>query len=134
MTPGQNSLFKRNDNYWGDVPFIDELEFITIADGTARVNALLGGQIDAADQMLYTQAKEFEGSNDVIVNVSAAGNWNPITMACDTPPFDDVRVRQAMRLIADRAEMVANAQLGFGEIGNDLFAKSSVLQRRTAAA
>lgn len=123
MTPGQNSLFKRNENYWGDIPYIDELEFITIADGTARVNALLGGQIDAADQMLYTQAKEFENSNDVVVNVSAAGNWNPITMACDTPPFDDVRVRQAMRLIADRAELVSNAQLGFGEIGNDLFAK-----------
>lgn len=28
-----------------------------------------------------------------------------------------------MRLIADRPQLLANAQLGFGEIGNDLFAK-----------
>jgi peptide/nickel transport system substrate-binding protein len=123
FTPGQSSLFKRFEGYWQEPAYLEELELITIADGTARLNALLGGQIDAADQMLYTQAKQYEGSDDVVVNVSPPGNWVPMTMACDTAPFDDVRVRQAMRLIVDRAEMVANAQLGYGEVGNDLFAK-----------
>lgn len=86
LTPGQNSLFERNANYWQDEgPYLDELEFITIADGSARVNALQGGQVDAADQVLYTQAREFENSSDVIVSVSEPGNWVPITMACDTP-------------------------------------------------
>ena len=124
FTPGQSSLFKRNANYWQDGrPYVDEIEFITIADGTARINALLGGQVDAADQLLYTQAKQYKDSKDIVVNVSKPGNWVPMTMACDTAPFDDVRVRQAMRLIADRDELLANAQLGYGEIGNDLWAK-----------
>jgi peptide/nickel transport system substrate-binding protein len=124
FTPGQSSLFKKYANYWQNgAPYLDELEFITISDGTARLNALLGDQVDCADQMLYTQAKQYANSTDVIMNVSKPGNWVPMTMACDTAPFDDVRVRQAMRLIADRVQLVANAQLGFGEIGNDLFAK-----------
>jgi peptide/nickel transport system substrate-binding protein len=124
FTPGESSLFTKNANYWQNgKPYLDELEFITIADGTARINALLGDQVDAADQMLYTQAKQYQDSDEIVVNVSNPGNWVPMTMACDTAPFDDVRVRQAMRLIADRAQLVANAQLGYGEIGNDLFAK-----------
>jgi peptide/nickel transport system substrate-binding protein len=42
-------------------------------------------------------------------------------MACTLKPFTDVRVRQAIRLIADRPQLVEQAQLGFGQIGNDLF-------------
>ena len=36
------------------------------------------------------------------VLVSKTGGWLPLCMAIDMPPFDDVRVRQAMRLIVDR--------------------------------
>src|SRR5262249_7295880 len=47
----------------------------------------------------------------------------PMTMAVDLAPFKDVRVRQAFRLIAGRPEILAVAQAGIGEIGNDLFGK-----------
>jgi peptide/nickel transport system substrate-binding protein len=40
----------------------------------------------------------------------------------DTAPFDDPRVRQAMRLIVDRQQMIDQTLSGFGEIGNDLYA------------
>ena len=41
-------------------------------------------------------------------------------MAVDEPPFDDVRVRQAFRLIADRQALIDGALSGYGTIGNDL--------------
>ena len=44
-----------------------------------------------------------------------------ITMAVDQPPFDDVRVRQAMRLIANREEMVQRVLSGHGRVGNDMY-------------
>ena len=40
-----------------------------------------------------------------------ARGWTPICMRVDTAPFNDVRVRQAMRLIADRPQMVAAGAL-----------------------
>jgi peptide/nickel transport system substrate-binding protein len=55
--------------------------------------------------------------------ISPADNFVPLTMAVDTAPFNDVRVRQAMRLIADRPALVETAQLGFGAIGNDISGK-----------
>ena len=41
-------------------------------------------------------------------------------MAVDEAPFDDLRVRQAFRLIADRQALIDGALSGFGTLGNDL--------------
>jgi peptide/nickel transport system substrate-binding protein len=43
-------------------------------------------------------------------------------MRVDEKPFSDVRVRQAMRLICDRQQMIDNALSGKGRLGNDLYA------------
>ena len=40
-----------------------------------------------------------------------------------SPPFDDKRVREAFRLIADRQALIDGALLGFGTVGNDLAGK-----------
>ncbi len=42
-------------------------------------------------------------------------------MAVDQDPFDDVRIRQAMRLIVDRDEMVEQVLSGYGRVANDLY-------------
>ena len=42
-------------------------------------------------------------------------------MRVDAAPFSDVRVRQALRLIVDRQQMIDQALNGFGMLGNDLY-------------
>jgi peptide/nickel transport system substrate-binding protein len=54
--------------------------------------------------------------------VSKTGGWLPICMAIDMPPFDDVRVRQAMRLIVNRPQMISQVLSGYGFVGDDLYA------------
>ena len=53
--------------------------------------------------------------------VSETGAWVPFTMRVDAAPFSDVRVRQALRLIVDRQQMIDQALNGFGILGNDLY-------------
>ena len=53
---------------------------------------------------------------------SETGMWLPFTMRVDRPPFDDVRVRQAMRLAVDRPGMIEQVFSGHGQLGNDMFA------------
>jgi peptide/nickel transport system substrate-binding protein len=126
FSPGNESVFKANPNWWGgiwgatDAPYVDQLQIVDLADDSARVNALLSGQVDAIDNVPYAQAQVLTAQQMQLFDVPT-GNWRPFTMRVDAEPFSDVRVRQAMRLIVDREQMVTQALNGFGVVGNDLY-------------
>jgi peptide/nickel transport system substrate-binding protein len=42
-------------------------------------------------------------------------------MRVDQPPFNDVRVRQALRLLVDRPQLIDSALDGYGVVANDVF-------------
>ncbi len=48
-------------NYFGQVPWVDELTIIEFADTTARVNALLGGTVDAISDLPSAQIPVIKG-------------------------------------------------------------------------
>jgi peptide/nickel transport system substrate-binding protein len=122
FTPGQRSVHVRNPNYWRrGQPYFDEVIVIDFPDDTARVNALLSGQVDAITDVPPAQVPIVNGRSNTRVLESPSANWTPICMRVDQPPFNDVRVRQAMRLIADRPQMIRQALSGHGRVGNDLY-------------
>lgn len=122
FTPGQESRFTRNENYWREgEPIVDEIVIIDFADDTARVNALLGGQVDVIDQIPFGQIPVVEGNSKFKILESPGGQWLPFTMRIDVEPFKDNRVRQAMRLIVDRQQMIDQALNGHGRVANDLY-------------
>ena len=95
---------------------------IDFTDDTARVNALLSGQVDAIDGLPASQVAVVQANPNLKVLESKTGGWLPFTMRVDKPPFNDVRVRQAFRLIIDRQQMINQVLGGKGTIGNDLYA------------
>jgi peptide/nickel transport system substrate-binding protein len=123
---GRQSLFERNPNWWGGfwqvkgTPYLDAVQMIDLADDTARVNALIANQVDAIDSVPFGQAPALKAQGVELFNVPT-GNWRPFTMRIDVPPFNDVRVRQAMRLIVNRPQMIDQALDGYGTLGNDLY-------------
>jgi peptide/nickel transport system substrate-binding protein len=133
FTPGQQSVFSRNENYWGvgadgvRLPYVDTLTMIDMPDDTARVNALVSGAVDAAASIPYALLPTVQGNSGLNALISRTGNWNPITMRVDRAPFNDVRVRQAFRLIVDRPQMVRDAYASQAQLGNDLYAATDPL-------
>src|SRR5215475_6916489 len=122
FTPGQQSVHTRNPNYWrSGQPYFDTVTIVDFSDATAQVNGLLGGQIDAMTDLPPSQVKVVQ-ARGMGALVSKTGGWLPICMAIDIPPFDDARVRQAMRLIVDRPQMLQQVASGYGFVGNDLYA------------
>jgi peptide/nickel transport system substrate-binding protein len=121
-TPGQQIVFVPNENYWGEGPYVDELTIIEFADPLARVNALLSGAIDIADQMVSAQLKTITSTPGYASWETKSGGYFPFTMRIDAEPFTDVRVRQAFRLIVDRAQMISQAYDELGWLGNDMYA------------
>jgi peptide/nickel transport system substrate-binding protein len=121
FTPGQQSVSERNPNYWrSGEPYFDTVTIIDYSDSTAQINALRGGQIDAMTDVPAAQVKVLEAAG-LKTLISKTGGWIPLCMAIDEPPFDDVRVRQAMRLIVDRKAIVEQVTSGYGRIANDLY-------------
>jgi peptide/nickel transport system substrate-binding protein len=118
--PGVRGLTKRNPNYWkeGRAHF-DEIETLSIPDGTARLSALRSGDIDAmlrvdrktADRMAQVQGFQL---------IEVTGSTHMVMpMLTDRPPFDDNNLRLAMKHAIDREMLVRNVLSGHGVVGND---------------
>src|SRR6266545_3193369 len=101
--------------------YLDELVIIEVPDDRARAQALLDGEVDAIDNAPLARIDRLKAAGANVL-ISETGAWTPFTMRVDVPPFSDPRVRQAMRLIVDREQMVSQALNGQGRIANDLYA------------
>ncbi len=122
FTPDEASTFVRNENYFETgLPYLDAVTISEFTDETSQLNALSSGQVDVIDLLSATSISAVQSSQNSVL-ISKGGGWTPFTMRVDQPPFNDVRVRQAMRLIVDRHQMLELNFLGHGTIGNDLFA------------
>jgi peptide/nickel transport system substrate-binding protein len=123
FTPGEQSVFVRNPDYHKEgLPYLDELTIIdSFQDPTAALNALRSGTVDVFENAPPELAAQVEGDGSLHSLVSAPGLWVPFTMRTDVAPFDDVRVRQAMRLVIDRTQMLSSAVGGLGVVASDVY-------------
>jgi peptide/nickel transport system substrate-binding protein len=123
MVPAVQSVFERNENYWkSGLPYLDTLTIIdSFTDDTSAFNALEAGNVDVYCEADLTIVPEAEKVTGIKAIVSGTGQWIPFTMRVDQAPFNDVRVRQAMRLIVNRPELVDIAFEKFAAVGNDIF-------------
>ncbi len=123
LARGERSTCRRNPAYWDTgKPYVNQLTLYSLQDDTARLNALLAGEIDIMAQVPATQART-QLYGDLRLIRSTGTSAQCFYMAVDRHPFNDARVRQAMRLIVDRQQLVDVALLGYGSVANDLFGK-----------
>jgi peptide/nickel transport system substrate-binding protein len=120
FTPGQQSILAPNRDYWDSPrPYPDSLHLLSIDDDNARLTGLQSGQLDICGLMNFTQARA-GGGNQYKVLVGYGGPSANFNMRVDQAPFNDVRVRQAMKLLMNRPAMIDAVLSGFGELLNDL--------------
>ncbi len=122
FTPGRESVHTRFKDYWdAKNVYLDEVRIIDFADKTALVNALIAKQIDVAVDIPFEQFKTLKSKKYLNVVENSAGAWLAFCMRLDIKPFDDNNVRQALRMIVDRKQMLNRVLSGHGKIGNDLY-------------
>jgi peptide/nickel transport system substrate-binding protein len=121
FTPGQQSVFVRNHNYWKPgLPFLDSVTILDFADPTALLNAITSNVIDATGFLTGTQLRVLQNTPGIKTVVSPTGAIQPFTMRVDKPPFNDVNVRQAFRYLINRKELIAATLDGYGWVGADV--------------
>ncbi|KJZ19378.1 ABC transporter substrate-binding protein [Loktanella sp. S4079] len=119
--PGVRFVGKRVENHYkGDsAGFFDEIEYIAINDNTARMNALLTGQVDAINRIDFKSEALLKANPAVRIQEVTGNQHYTFPMHTDTAPFNDVNVRQALKYGLNRQEMVDKILLGHGQVGND---------------
>src|SRR5215469_1960850 len=121
FTPGQRSVFVRNPNYWrSGLPYVDSVTIIDFSDSASMQNALTTGVIHGAGALEGPQITVLKSSPSVRTVASHTGAITPFTMRVDQAPFNDVRVRQAMRLLVNRPQLINSALNGFATVGADV--------------
>ncbi len=113
----RRQMFRPNKAYWGGAPPLDQLEFIDLGDDpAAAIGALASKQVDGIYLTDVTQVDALKQLPhlqlyQVTTAYTATARMRPVK------PFDDKRVRQAMRLAIDPAVIVQISQRGYGQPG-----------------
>ena len=119
--PGVRMVATRVDNHYkgDDRGWFDEIEYIAINDNTARMNALMTGQVDAINRIDF-KTEALLKANPMIRIQEVTGNQQyTFPMLTDIAPFNDVNVRKALKYAINRQEMVDKILQGHGRVGND---------------
>jgi len=119
--PAGTGSIEAYDDHFAGRPALDGIDFFSIQDTTARVNALLAGQIDLISQtnLDFATAQVVSASSTATVARSANAQWYTIPMLHTSAEFSDPLVRQAMKLAYDPQAIVDTALQGTGTAGWD---------------
>jgi peptide/nickel transport system substrate-binding protein len=118
---GEKIVLERNPDFnWGpafthgSAPYIETLEFRIIPEYATRVAALESGDVDLAD-VETKDVKRIEdlGKYQVYKSISP-GSGVHVEMNSTRPPFDELRVRQALNYAVDRKAIVQAVSNGLG--------------------
>jgi peptide/nickel transport system substrate-binding protein len=115
---GRKAVLQARKEYWGDMPHIDRLEFIDVGDDpAAAANALTSGQIHGlvqADPIQYEPMKRIPGAKLYQVPTAETA---VMRMKVTEKPFDNPKVRQAVRLALDSEKIMQVSLRGLGTVG-----------------
>ncbi len=122
FTPADRLVFAARDDYWKEgedgnqLPYVDEVIHVTQPETSTRINSLRDESIDHMFQVPPDQFDQVESMSGVTSGEMEGAWFYPVMMDADTEPFDDVRVRQAVKYAVDKEEMLLSAAGGRGTI------------------
>ena len=95
--PGQNIVLKRNPDYWGEAPQVEEATYLFRSDPAVAAAMVEAGEADIVPNLSMDQATNPETD-------FSYPNSETTTLRIDTtmPPTNDRRIREAMNLAIDR--------------------------------
>ncbi|WP_040339604.1 ABC transporter substrate-binding protein [Candidatus Blastococcus massiliensis] len=100
-------VVEKNEDYWQEgMPYLDQITFRPIPDEDTRLQSLRSRDIDVMQslrQSTVIQARDFDNVNNF---EHLGSNSGGLTLNTSRPPFDDVRVRQALVHAVDQEGLI----------------------------
>jgi len=112
------AIYKRNENYWGEIPKVEKIKVKVIPDAETRVLAFEKGDLD----MIYGEGvvsldtfKQLKSTGKYETRVSEPIATRQLVMNTKTEQLSDERVRQALHYGFNKEELVKGVTSGLEE-------------------
>ncbi len=118
--PGDRTRMVRFKDYWDPGrPYLDELWQVNIPQPASQVASLTGGDVQVMWEVPVAYIPSLERTPGVSLVEVKSPAFQPVTMLPNQKPFDDNRVRQAMKHLVDRAAVIRAVWQGHAAVAND---------------
>lgn len=119
---GSRSTFERFDGFQGENgPYLDEIVTYSFNDETARINALMAGQLHWAPDMPRSQVNIVKSNPALQIVEASTGQMHIAGMNVSGGPFKNPDARLAFKHLFDRQSIIDQVYNGYGKVSNDLF-------------
>ena len=125
---GNALTFSKNPAYWDSekiggqpykLPFADTITYRYVKDEATALTALRTGKLDIMESVRWSAVDELKKNAPKLQwNKYLSNNGSYITLRMDQKPFDDVRVRRALNLAVNKAEIIKTYYGGNAEMLN----------------
>jgi peptide/nickel transport system substrate-binding protein len=114
-TQGDKVELSRNDAYWGDAPALASATFKFISDPTAAFASVMAEDVDVFSGFPAPEnLPQFEADPRFQVLVGSTEGETILSTNNKMPPFDNVKVREALAHAIDRQAIIDGAMFGLG--------------------
>ncbi len=115
---GDRVALTRNDDYWGDKAFLDEVQFRVIPDDGARLAALEAGSLHVAVRVPPRDIERLKTSATLAVRIDSSLRTIYVTFNVSRPPFNDRRLRLALNHAVNKRAIVSSALAGTARVSD----------------
>ncbi len=113
--------FVKNTNYWQPgKPYIDKLVYKLVADDTQLLQQVQAGQLDAIDEVPYSNVTELQNNASTTVVTNKSWEIEQVFFNTKNKYFSDEHVRRAIAQAIDRAGLTQAVTFGTGTVANSL--------------
>ena len=126
---GDRLVLERNPAYWDKgKPYLDQVVVRPLPDGPARFASILSGESDIIWHDNADDIVKAKKNKAVVVNTHVGSGATVYALNTKRPPFDDVRVRQALRHAIDMQQFADTLYNGLWKPARDPYGAGSWVQ------
>jgi peptide/nickel transport system substrate-binding protein len=120
FTPGVRSVAVRNEEYWKEgQPYLDAIEFIGISDETARLNALLSGDVQLTTTINPRSIPQLQSNPDMVLFETKGGTYTDLIMRDNFSPANNPDFVLGMKYLMNRDQIRASVFRDYAVLAND---------------
>jgi peptide/nickel transport system substrate-binding protein len=110
----EQMVLEANESYWRGAPKVKRIVVRPILEDAARIAALQAGEVDLIAPIPHARVAELKRNDKLVIKTIAAPRIFHVTIDVRKPPFDNVKVRQALNHAVDVNAILRSLYFGHG--------------------